>query len=272
VVGSTRSEWAPDTDRVEPTATASTATAPPGAESSAEASGPNAPDRGDIDNPLAGTAGTTPTTGSSSGVLLVAGLVALALALLAVPALRRVLLRRRRQAATEVKATNVSGPAPAAPGVPGMVVTSVEMVSAREDAHAAWDELVDTMIDFNVLVDPTETPRHTAMRLVDESALAGPAAEAATLLGRAEERARYARQPMQGGGLTVALGQVRKSLAASADRRTRLVAFLFPPSVMLQWRLSLADASGRWVGAFGRRRDAANRWSPRRLLAGRGAR
>ena len=128
------------------------------------------------------------------------------------------------------------------------------------------------MIDFKVPVDPTETPRHTAMRLVAESALAGPAAEAATLLGQAEERARYARQPLQGGGLTVALGQVRRSLASSASRRTRLGALLFPPSVMLRWRLSLADASGRWVGAFGRGRDAANRWSPRRLLAGRAAR
>jgi transglutaminase-like putative cysteine protease len=272
VVGSTRSEWAPDTDRVEPTATTSTATPFPGTESSAEATGPNAPERGDIDNPLAGTTGTTLTPGSSSGVLLLTGLAALVLALLAVPALRRVLLRRRRQGATEVKATNVSAPGPITPGTPGMVVTSVEMVSAREDAHAAWDELVDTMIDFKVLVDPAETPRHTAMRLVAESALAGPAAEAATLLGQAEERARYARQPMQGGGLTVALGQVRRSLASSASRRTRLGALLFPPSVMLRWRLSLADASGRWVGAFGRGRDAANRWSPRRLLAGRGAR
>ena len=59
------------------------------------------------------------------------------------------------------------------------------------------------MIDYRVPVDPTETPRHTAQRLVREADLTDAPAESATLLGRAEERARYARQPLQGGELTV---------------------------------------------------------------------
>ncbi len=272
VVGSSRPDWAPDTDRVEPTASASASAAAPGAESSVNPANPDRAERGDLNEALPNGQIPTSTPGVSTGALLGMGLGALLLALLAVPALRRVMLRRRRHAATAGPTTTVTGPDPNRPDAPGMVVTSVETVRAREDAHAAWDELVDTMIDYRVLVDPTETPRHTARRLVEEATLDGSAADAAVLLGRAEERARYARQPLQGGELTAALGKVRKALAAAADRRTRLVAFLFPPSVMLRWRLAIADLSGRWVGAFGRRRDAANRWSPRRLLAGRGAR
>ncbi len=272
VVGSTRPAWAPDNDRVEPTATASAASAAPGADTSVDPGNPDRAERGDLNEALPNGQIPTSTPGVSTGALLSVGLGALLLALLAVPALRRVMLRRRRHAATAGPTTTVAGPDPSRPDAPGMVVTSVETVRAREDAHAAWDELVDTMIDYKVLVDPTETPRHTARRLIQEATLDGPAADAAALLGRAEERARYARQPLQGGELTAALGKVRKALAAAADRRTRLVALLFPPSVMLRWRLAIADLSGRWVGALGRRREAATRWSPRRLLAGRGAR
>ena len=152
------------------------------------------------------------------------------------------------------------------PGTREVVVTT-EAVRAREDAHAAWDELVDTMIDYRVPVDPTETPRHTAQRLVREADLTDAPAESATLLGRAEERARYARQPLQGGELTVALDRVRKGLAKTATKRTRLAAVLLPPSVMLRWRLGMGDVSAKWVGSFSRGRDLLVRFSPRRLLA-----
>jgi hypothetical protein len=144
-------------------------------------------------------------------------------------------------------------------------------VQAREDAHAAWDELIDTMIDYRVPVDPTETPRHTARRLIREADLHDRTAEGTILLGTAEERARYARRPMQGVELTQALSQVRKGLAQQATLRTRIAAVLLPPSVMLRWRLALGDTSARWVGVMGRVRESSARFSPRRLLA-RGAR
>ena len=125
------------------------------------------------------------------------------------------------------------------------------------------------MIDYRVPIDPTETPRVTAQRLVREAELETQPAESATLLGRAEERARYARRPLQGGELTEALTHVRKGLSRTATRRTRLVATMLPPSVMLRWRLALADASATTVGFFSRFRDSAVRFSPRRLLASR---
>jgi transglutaminase-like putative cysteine protease len=267
VAGSTRSGWAPDVDAPSPT-TSSTAGpgAVPSGGSSAATPQNQRPDRDTGAGPLTG-GGATPTSNNTSTMLLIVGIIALAIALLLVPAIRRSLLRRRRHQATVPKALTVTaGPAP--PGSREVVVT-VETVRAREDAHAAWDELIDTMIDFRVPVDPTETPRHTAQRLIREGELTGATAQSATLLGSAEERARYARQPLQGGELTAALVQVRKGLSRSATRGTRLVALLLPPSVMLQWRLSTADASARWVGWFGRVRDVFSRWSPRRLLTSR---
>ncbi|MET8146720.1 DUF3488 and transglutaminase-like domain-containing protein [Actinoplanes sp. NPDC049668] len=266
VVGSTRSAWADDTDAVATPSASSTASAAPGTDPSSAPGAAQRPDRdvddGALDSPGAGIQATI-----STATMLTIALVAVLLVLLAVPALRRILVRRRRHSATVPKtATVATGPAP--PGTRDIVVTT-ESVRAREDAHAAWDELIDTMIDYRVPVDPTETPRHTAQRLVREAELTDAPAESAVLLGRAEEQARYARQPLQGGELTVALGQVRKSMARTATKRTRIVALLLPPSVMLRWRMGLADVSARWVGLFSNGRDRLVRFSPRRLLASR---
>ena len=97
-------------------------------------------------------------------------------------------------------------------------------------------------------------------------------ADGAQLLGRAEERARYARAPLPGGQLDPALRAVRQSLAARADRRTRFFATVLPPSVLLHWRLAIMDGSGRFVTVSANLREGLLRWSPRRLLASRAAR
>jgi transglutaminase-like putative cysteine protease len=265
VAGANRPEWAPDTDRPE----TETSTAAPGTTPGATSSGgPGAAERPDrnFDDPGAAAGALPGATGGSSTGLLIAGIAALVIAVLLVPALVRVLRRRRRHAATVP--TTVVAAAETPPGSREVTVT-VDSVRARQDAHAAWDELIDTMIDFRVPVDPTETPRVTAQRLVRDADLEPAPAESATLLGRAEERARYARKPLQGGELTDALQQVRKGLAHSAPRRTRLVAALLPPSVMLRWRQGMAEMSSRWIERFSRGRDALVRFSPRRLLAGR---
>ena len=151
-----------------------------------------------------------------------------------------------------------------------MVVLGADADRARADAHAAWDELLDTLVDFRVPVDRTETPRATADRLVRETLTDDTAAVgAARLLGRAEERARYARDPLTGERLHPALRAVRGALAARADRRTRLLAAVLPPSVLLRWRLRgrRTRPPGWWRG----RRGPAPllRWNPRRLLADR---
>lgn len=263
VAGSTRSAWAPDVDAPDPVESSSTAQAAPNASSSAGATGPERPDRDFNDPGLAGNAAGS--SGASTTALWTVGIAALVIALLLVPALRRSLTRRRRHAATVKQTQPVTA---TATGAPDITVTT-ESTRARADAHAAWDELIDTMIDYRVPIDPTETPRVTAQRLVRDAELDSRPAESATLLGRAEERARYARRPLQGGELTEALSDVRKGLSRTATRRTRLIATLMPPSVMLRWRIATADASANAMDFFSRVRESMARFSPRRLLASR---
>jgi transglutaminase-like putative cysteine protease len=262
VAGAARTEWAPDTDAPAPSATASGATSAPTANPSGAAAGPQGPDR--TDPAGRNGAGGTTTTGMTFGQLLTMIIAALVIVLLLTPAVRRVLVRRRRHHASIPKAVTATS------ATPGLDVTvTTESVRAREDAHAAWDELIDTMIDYRVPVDPTETPRHTAQRLIRESELTDRPADSATLLGSAEERARYARRPLQGAELPAALSAVRKGVAHAAPRRTRIMATLLPPSVVLRWRLGLGDLSASWVGFLGRLRERTSRWNPRRLLTSR---
>ncbi|MDT5030065.1 MAG: hypothetical protein QOC94_236 [Actinoplanes sp.] len=267
VTGSSRSAWAPDADRPTPTSTASSTAAAPGAGSSAGPEDTTRPDRANADRG-AGTLNGSTGGGTSSTSLWISAGLALLIALLLMPALRRALLRRRRHHATMPKNLAVGAAGPAPPGRRDVTVT-MESVRLRADAHAAWDELIDTMLDYQVPVDPAETPRVTAQRLVQDGELTTTSAQAATLLGAAEEQARYARRPLQGAELTDALHRVRKGLAVTVNRRTRIVAVLLPPSVMLRWRLAIADTSGRWVGGLGRAREWSSRFSPRRLLTSR---
>ncbi|MDW5323068.1 DUF3488 and transglutaminase-like domain-containing protein [Plantactinospora sp. KLBMP9567] len=273
ITGSRRSQWAPDPDAPEQTSTTPDTPAGPTTDPSA---GPQATDGSDrpLDEAFDGAAGIAPDSGPNWPLWVLAGAVLLVL-LLTVPALRRVLLRRRRQtraAAAASTLASVAADGTAAPGVARVVLSDSELARARADAHAAWDELVDTLVDFRVRVDPAETPRATADRLVREGLTAGGADEAIRLLGHAEERARYAREPLRHGPLGEALRSVRRALSAGADRRTRLVAATLPPSVLFRWRLAVMDLSAGFVGLTGRLRDRLLRWSPRRVLAGRPSR
>ncbi|KAB1149511.1 transglutaminase domain-containing protein [Micromonospora sp. AMSO12t] len=273
VQGSTRSAWAPDIDAPEAeTPTAGPTSAPGDVDPSAGPAGPEGPEE-DIDSGLA-LDGTAPTDQAPVWPWYAAAAVLALLALLALPALRRTALRRKRSGPAKPAAAAVrpgaTGDAPA-DGRRMVVVADAER--ARADAHAAWDELLDTLVDYRVRVDRTETPRATADRLSREALTADAGATTAVrLLGRAEERARYARDPLTGEQLLPALRTVRAALAAQTDRRTRLVAAVLPPSVLLRWRTGTAEASSRLVAAGGRARHRLLRWNPRRLLAGRMAR
>ena len=264
VTGHARSAWAPDVDQVTPSASASTDAGTPGPESSGDQGAANGANRPDTETNAGGPAGPIAEETSYTGLWIAAG-VALLLALLLVPALSRVLVRRRRHAATAPPAPTVLA-ASGGDGISEITVTG-ESGRARQDAHAAWDELVDSMVDFQVPVDPTETPRITAQRLVRDLSLTGEPADAAALLGTAEERARYARQPLQGAELTAALRRLRTGMSATASTRTRLRATLLPPSVLISWRLGLTEWSTRAAERLTRLRDSSTRFNPRRLLS-----
>lgn len=266
VAGSTRSDWAPDVDRTTAPSTTAPAVPVPGASNSASTSPNQRPDRSDDAGALTGTGAVAADKNNWTG-LIIFGIIATLIALLLVPAMRRVLIRRQRHTATVGPPPAVIDPSTPGPAgaITGITVTT-ENAQAREDAHAAWDELIDTMVDFQIAVDPTETPRLTAQRLIREAVLTEQPATAAELLGTAEERARYARQPMQGAELTSALSQIRAGMSRSANPRVRLRAILFPPSILLSWRLALTEAGTRSVELSGRFGEWVTRFNPRRLL------
>jgi transglutaminase-like putative cysteine protease len=266
VPGSVRTEYAPDSDAPPPIATAPGS---PGATPSDDALNPADPSNRELEGSEApgAAAGTNQPKGPTWPLWVVAA-VAAVLALLATPALLRALLRRRRERLSPARGSAVTGEPE--PGEIRVLPAGEPTERARAEAHAAWAELVDTMVDFRVPVDPTETPRTTVERLAAQRVVAGTGAEAARLLGRAEERARYARHPLGGQRLAPAVRAFRKALAAETTWRRRAVAALLPPSILQRWREALVEAATQTVMTAGRVRDVLLRWSPRRLLTARG--
>jgi hypothetical protein len=263
VPGSTRSEWAPDPDAPAPVTPSTGASAAPDTGSPTDQ---NERDRAneDFDPGVPSNAGSAAGPGATWPWWTAAAVAAL-LAVLAAPALTRLTLRRRRQARSAATVPDAEGP-----GVAAVLPVGGDPQRDRAHAHAAWDELIDTLIDFGVGTNPSETPRATAQRLITAELTTGAAADAVRLLGRAEERARYARDPLAvGGQLNGALVTVRRALAAGADRRTRIRAAALPPSVLLRWRLRITDVAMRALTVANRASDKLARSSPRRLLAGR---
>jgi transglutaminase-like putative cysteine protease len=194
--------------------------------------------------------------------------VVLALVLLLAPAIWRSVLRRRR------RPNRIAGPAPlavtVAAGSADVVVSDAGAVDlARRRAHAAWDELLDTMIDYRLPLEPASTPRVTAERLITAVELDEWAATGARLLGHAEERARYARQPLRSDDLTGSLRAVRDAISQRVSWRTRLRALFLPASVMNRWRVAVSESSARVTETVSARREWVVRvLRPDRLLPG----
>jgi transglutaminase-like putative cysteine protease len=114
--------------------------------------------------------------------------------------------------------------------------------SARGDAglaHAAWQELRDDLIDFGIGVRPSESPRAVANRIGTAQELPEAARAALRRVASAEERARYAAEPIPAGPLRADVTLVRRALARRASRRTRWQARLAPPSMTNQVRAAL---------------------------------
>ncbi|MEV4139529.1 DUF3488 and transglutaminase-like domain-containing protein [Dactylosporangium sp. NPDC049742] len=193
----------------------------------------------------------------------------LVVALLLSPALVR--NRTRRTRLTAAAATkDVSGGPPPEGAPPGVMVLLADDGEARSQAHHAWDELVDTMVDYNVLVDDAETPRATVNRLVTKERLRDQAEQGVRLLSTVEEHARYARTPLTGGQLRSAVDDVRTAFAARATRKTRILAVLLPPSVLRRWRAATTQRSSNATLALGLAWDKLMRAiSVRRFVARR---
>ncbi|MGN6272434.1 MAG: transglutaminaseTgpA domain-containing protein [Protaetiibacter sp.] len=100
----------------------------------------------------------------------------------------------------------------------------------RDPAAAAWDEVRDTARDVGWSASETETPRVFAQRLAPE--LSGDALLAFRGSVEASAYGPPDAAPLSG----AALAEVRRSILRSVDLRTRLRAFLLPPSLVHRWR------------------------------------
>ncbi|TQS41710.1 transglutaminaseTgpA domain-containing protein [Cryptosporangium phraense] len=98
-------------------------------------------------------------------------------------------------------------------------------------AHAAWDEVMDTLTDLDAAGDGGETPRGLSKRLGSDG-LDGQAQGALTLLAHAEEQARYAPRMGAVPGLADAVVTVRAALHQKSPRRRRILAELAPASTL----------------------------------------
>jgi transglutaminase-like putative cysteine protease len=259
VAGSARTAWAPDTN-VPDTPDASSS-ASPGASGNPGAS--QNPDERNQFNP--GESLTPIENASSTNPWLIVGVVAAALLLILLfsPGARRRALRRTRRART----AKVIALSPAPPGFEDLVTDPAGIKVAQRDAHAAWSELLDTMLDYGVPIDDAETPRATSGRLQSVAELAPAGRTQTAVLARAEERARYARSPLRVDNLDDAVRVTRAAFAERATRVQRVNAWLFPRSVLLRWQLNWYGFYGRSVRRAGRIRDAILSVDPRRLLS-----
>lgn len=165
--------------------------------------------------------------------------VAAGLALLAVPSVVRVLVRRRRWADAD------SNPARA--------------------AEAAWSELRDAVRDSGQRWDPAATPRATATALAAGVTLSKGARAALARIATATERARYARAAQPVATLREDTDRVRAALRERASWAVRLRALLWPAACRDLLALSgtaIADALD-WLDLAGYR--LRQRLTPRRL-------
>jgi transglutaminase-like putative cysteine protease len=242
VAGAVNSPWAPNVDApadAGPNGGPPISASPDGTDTEknrAQATtDPSCPDN------TCGVAGGSSNKQTPPWVYWAIGAAAVLVVVSVLPSLRRLSLRRRRRRlATFTPAVGV-----AEPGQPVMVVDADDPDAARRNAHVAWDELIDTMVDYRIPIDPAETPRTTAERLVRAEGLPTPAAEKARQLATAEERARYSRQPVSPSGLMDAVAEVRRTLAGQARRWVRISAIILPPSVMQRWRAASSSAATR---------------------------
>ena len=263
VIGSVSTSWAPGPIDSQSGGTP-LETDEPGNQTGSPGAGPTPKFRDDeggrgIGGAFKGTTGRWTLTGG--------GVVLLLLLILVLPALRRSALRRGRRPRSAPGLVVEGDDQAVRSGAYVLVVDVAEIQAARRDAHAAWEELIDTMVDFDIVVDAAETPRATAERLSGLPAMPSTATPHVELIASAEERARYARTPLRADPLEAAVQAVRRAFMSRATRRERLSAALMPRSVLQRWRNAWLLGLSRVVTTSGLWRDRVVRaLSPRRLL------
>ncbi len=109
-------------------------------------------------------------------------------------------------------------------------------------AHAAWLELLDDLTDHQVAWSASASPRALSNRVAAVVPLQPAEADALIRISRAEERARYAREPAAPGTLRQDSAVLRKALARNSGWVTRWRARLLPASAIAPVRTGLQHA------------------------------
>lgn len=230
--------WAPNP--FVPPETSPSASASPG--SSASAGATPSTDPRDPNLQAGGGAGGNTDPPARWPYWLLGGL--LLAALLAAPAVRRGLLRRRR-----LRIADRAG----------------EPDHAVPAAHAAWDELLDTLRDLEIDHQSSDTPRGVAARLTrTRPPLVENAVAEVNTLARALERASYSRQPLRDAALASAVKLVTAELRATTTGLARVRAAVFPASVTRVWSAGTAEFAERTSGGWSRFWETAATKLPRR--------
>ena len=181
--------------------------------------------RNQLGLPIGGGSGAVAHSSAGVNPWEVLGFCVLGLALIAAatPSVVRLLVRRRRWRGRAARADDAQ-------------------------AHAAWRELRDDLVDYQVGYLPSQSPRTVAARTASTLELAPPAEAALGRIAMAEERARYAARAGSGEGLRGDSAAVRKAVATAVPRWTRWRARLLPASVLspaLTAVLQATDIFGR---------------------------
>lgn len=257
------STWAPNPNNIINPTPGPTASLPSGFSSSGSTGKGKQP----ID-PTGPTGVFGPSGGGDSNVTWwVLGSLVVLLAAGSSPLLVRMAQRRRRVAVAVSHPTGV--------GEPFLVDDDGSIITAaRVRSHTAWEEFIDTLVDYQVPIDLAESPYATSNRVATSLYLSHDVSRQVRGLGMAEQQARYARRPEDPGNLAGAIRSIRRSLAARVSTSTRIKALLLPPSVMIRWRAAVnawvVTATTRWQAM----RENVSRVTaaPRRLLTGRSGR
>ncbi len=189
------------------------------------------PARGVLDNEGFDAGLADQPTGPTFPVTAMAtALAVVGLALLAVPAVRRLVRRRRRLHTRDTAAV----------------------------ATGAWDEIGDLAIDLGQPWSLASTPRQTAERL--SRGMSEPAASAVRRLRREVEQVRYAPSPGVGstersGAIREDLRTVSRELRARVRWQTRVAAYCWPSSERRRQRSSIRSMkpgalAEPWEGGF----------------------
>jgi hypothetical protein len=122
--------------------------------------------------------------------------------------------------------------------------------------RAAWSELRDDLIDLGWEWNPAHSPRTVERLLVSQGRVTPQARDALHRIVTAEEAARYAPRPPAASHLADDCRTVRRALAASFPRTSRIRALFLPRSLWQAPHLRSPEVSGT-AGRVGRapRRD-----------------